>query len=184
MSSLKAVPTAIPDVLVLETPVFRDARGFFTEGFNARAFATATGIDTPFVQDNHSLSHRGVLRGMHYQIRHPQGKLVRVIEGSVFDVAVDLRRSSATFGRWVGEVLSAENRRQMWIPPGFAHGFVVLGEHAQCLYKTTDYWHPEYERVLHWDDPTVGIDWPIDFAPLLAAKDAGAPLLSAVETFR
>jgi len=180
---LKVVPTAIPEVLVLEMPMFEDPRGFFTEGFNARAFADATGVDASFVQDNHSLSLHGVLRGLHYQVHHPQGKLVRVIEGSVFDVAVDLRRSSATFGRWVGEVLSAENRRQMWIPPGFAHGFVVLGERAQCLYKTTDYWHPESERTLRWDDPAIGIDWPIDFAPLLAPKDANAPLLAAVETF-
>jgi dTDP-4-dehydrorhamnose 3,5-epimerase len=180
---LSVTPTAIPDVLILEPQVFEDARGYFVESFNARAFAAATGIDTPFVQDNHSLSGRGVLRGLHYQIRHPQGKLIRVIEGSVYDVAVDLRRSSPTFGRWVGEVLSSDNRRQMWIPPGFAHGFVVLGERAQCLYKTTDYWHPECERTLRWDDPSIGIDWPIGFAPQLAEKDAKALALAEVETF-
>ena len=180
---LNVTPTAIADVLVLVPQVFEDGRGSFVESFNAREFAAATGIRTPFVQDNHSVSGRGVLRGLHYQIAHPQGKLIRVIEGSVFDVAVDLRRSSPTFGQWAGEVLSSENRRQMWIPPGFAHGFVVLGERAQCLYKTTDYWHPESERTLMWNDPAIGIAWPIDFAPLLAAKDANALPLSAVETF-
>ena len=180
---LTVTPSVIPDVLMLVPQVFEDARGSFVETFNARDFAAATGIDTPFVQDNHSMSQRGVLRGMHYQVERPQGKLIRVIEGSVFDVAVDLRRSSPTFGRWVGEVLSAENGRQMWIPPGFAHGFVVLGERAQCLYKTTDYWYPGFERTLKWNDPAVGIDWPIAFAPLLAAKDAHAPPLSAAETF-
>lgn len=180
---LNVTPTAIPDVLVLVPPLFEDERGSFAESFNARAFAAATGVDTPFVQDNHSLSGRGVLRGMHYQISRPQGKLIRVIEGSVFDVAVDLRRSSPTFGRWAGEVLSAENRRQMWIPPGFAHGFVVLGERAQCLYKTTDYWYPACERTLQWNDPAIGIEWPIAFEPHLAAKDAHALPLSAVETF-
>lgn len=180
---LTVIPTAIADVLVLVPQVFKDERGSFVESFNARAFAAATGVDTPFVQDNHSLSGRGVLRGLHYQISHPQGKLIRVTEGSVFDVAVDLRRSSPSFGRWVGEVLSAENGRQMWIPPGFAHGFVVLGERAQCQYKTTDYWHPEHERTLLWNDPAIGIDWPIGFAPQLAGKDAQAPCLSQVETF-
>lgn len=180
---LTVTPTGIPDVLMLVPQAFEDARGSFVETFNAREFAAATGVAMPFVQDNHSLSQRGVLRGLHYQIRHPQGKLVRVIEGSVFDVAVDLRRSSPTFGRWVGEVLSAENRRQMWIPPGFAHGFVVLGERAQCLYKTTDYWYPEFERTLRWNDPAIGIEWPIGYAPQLAAKDANAPGLREVETF-
>ncbi|MFC5461636.1 dTDP-4-dehydrorhamnose 3,5-epimerase [Massilia niabensis] len=180
---LNVIPTAIADVLVLVPQVFEDDRGSFVESFNARAFAAATGVETTFVQDNHSLSGRRVLRGMHYQISHPQGKLIRVIEGSVFDVAVDLRRSSPTFGRWVGEVLSAENRRQMWIPPGFAHGFVVLGERAQCLYKTTDYWYPEFERTVLWNDPDIGIAWPIAFAPQLADKDAKALPLSAVETF-
>jgi dTDP-4-dehydrorhamnose 3,5-epimerase len=180
---LTVTPTAIPDVLILVPPVFEDARGTFSETFNAREFLATTGIDTPFVQDNHSMSQRGVLRGMHYQVGYPQGKLIRVVEGSVFDVAVDLRRSSPTFGRWVGEVLTAENRRQMWIPPGFAHGFVVLGERAQCLYKVTEYWHPGCERSLLWNDPAIGIDWPIAFDPQLAIKDAEAPPLSAVETF-
>jgi dTDP-4-dehydrorhamnose 3,5-epimerase len=180
---LSVTSTAIADVLVLVPQVFEDDRGSFVESFNARDFAVATGVATPFVQDNHSLSQRGVLRGLHYQVQHPQGKLIRVIEGSVFDVAVDLRRSSPTFGRWVGEVLSAANGRQMWIPPGFAHGFVVLGERAQCLYKTTDYWHPGCERSLRWNDPAIGIDWPIDFHPQLAPRDANAPPLAQVETF-
>jgi dTDP-4-dehydrorhamnose 3,5-epimerase len=180
---LNVIPTAIPDVLVLVPQAFEDARGFFFESFNLREFAAATGVHTTFVQDNHSLSQRGVLRGLHYQVQHSQGKLIRVIEGSVFDVAVDLRRSSPTFGKWVGEVLSADNHRQMWIPPGFAHGFVVLGERAQCLYKTTDYWYPEFERSVRWNDPDIGIDWPIAFTPQLADKDANAQPLRAVETF-
>lgn len=180
---LRVTPTAVPDVLLLEPQVFTDARGFFSESYNARDFAAATGVEAAFVQDNHSLSERGVLRGLHYQIQHPQGKLISVIEGSVFDVAVDLRRSSPSFGRWTGTVLSSENRRQMWIPPGFAHGFVVLGERAQCLYKTTDYWYPAFERTLQWNDPAVGIDWPIDFAPRLAPKDAQAQSWSELETF-
>ncbi len=180
---LDVTPTAIPEVLVLVPQVFEDARGSFVESFNARDFAGATGVDAAFVQDNHSLSRQGVLRGLHYQVRHPQGKLIRVVEGSVFDVAVDLRRSSPTFGRWVGEVLSAENGRQMWIPPGFAHGFVVLGERAQCLYKTTDYRYPEFERILLWNDPAIGIDWPIAFAPQLASKDANGQPFGALETF-
>jgi dTDP-4-dehydrorhamnose 3,5-epimerase len=165
-------PTAIPDVLVLEPKVFGDARGFFFESFNARDFRELTGLQVDFVQDNHSKSAKGVLRGLHYQIQHAQGKLVRVTHGSVFDVAVDLRRSSLTFGRWVGQVLSADNFKQLWIPPGFAHGFVVLSEAAEFLYKTTDYWYPEHERSLLWNDPTVGVEWPIDFEPQLAAKDA------------
>ncbi len=176
-------PTAIPDVLVLEPKVFGDARGFFFESFNARDFAQATGLQVEFVQDNHSKSARGVLRGLHYQIEHAQGKLVRVTQGEVFDVAVDLRQSSPTFGRWVGERLSADNHKQMWVPPGFAHGFVVLSESAEFLYKTTDYWYPEHERSLLWNDPALGIDWPIDGPPLLAAKDAAALLLSAAATF-
>lgn len=177
------IPTAIPDVLLLEPKVFGDARGFFYESFNAREFAEVTGITTAFVQDNHSKSARGVLRGLHYQIQHPQGKLVRVIDGDVFDVAVDLRTSSPTFGKWVGERLTAENNRQLWIPPGFAHGFVVLSETAQFLYKTTDYWYPAHERSLLWNDPALGIDWPIDFAPQLAAKDAAAKLLADADLF-
>ena len=177
------IPTAIPEVLILEPKVFGDARGFFLESFNARDFAQATGLNVDFVQDNHSKSAKGVLRGLHYQIQHAQGKLVRVVEGEVFDVAVDLRRSSPTFGRWVGERLSASNHRQLWVPPGFAHGFVVLSESAQFLYKTTDYWYPEHERSLLWNDPAIGIDWPIDVQPLLAAKDAAASLLRDAEVF-
>lgn len=176
-------PTAMPDVLVLEPKVFGDARGFFFESFNARDFAQVTGLNVEFVQDNHSKSARGVLRGLHYQIQHPQGKLVRVIKGEVFDVAVDLRRSSPTFGRWVGERLSADNHRQLWVPPGFAHGFVVTSESAEFLYKTTDYWYPEHERSLLWSDPAIGIHWPIEGQPLLAAKDAAAALLRAAELF-
>ena len=175
--------TAIPDVLVLEPKVFGDARGFFFESFNARDFAQATGLNVEFVQDNHSKSARGVLRGLHYQIQHAQGKLVRVVQGEVFDVAVDLRRSSPTFGRWVGERLNADNHRQMWIPPGFAHGFVVTSESAEFLYKTTDYWYPEHERSLLWNDPQLAIAWPLTGEPLLAAKDAAAPLLSQAVTF-
>jgi dTDP-4-dehydrorhamnose 3,5-epimerase len=176
-------PTAIPDVLVLEPKVFGDARGFFYESFNARDFAEATGVDVQFVQDNHSKSAKGVLRGLHYQIQHPQGKLVRVVQGSVFDVAVDLRKSSPTFGRWAGVELSADNCRQMWVPPGFAHGFVVLSESAEFLYKTTDYWYPEHERGLLWNDPAIGIEWPIDAAPQLAAKDQAAKPLAEAELF-
>lgn len=176
-------PTAIPDLLVLEPEVFGDARGFFFESFNMRDFAKATGLDVSFVQDNHSRSSKGVLRGMHYQIRHPQGKLVRVVQGVVFDVAVDLRQSSPTFGRWVGTVLSAENRKQMWVPPGFAHGFVVLSESADFLYKTTDYWYPEHERCLLWNDPAVAIDWPIDGMPKLADKDVGGDEFEQADLF-
>ena len=167
-----ATPTAIPDVLALTPKVFGDARGFFFESFNARDFREVTGVQADFVQDNHSKSAKGVLRGLHYQIQHAQGKLVRVVAGTVFDVAVDLRKSSPTFGRWVGEILSADDHKQLWIPPGFAHGFVVLSESAEFLYKTTDYWSPEHERTLMWNDPSIGIDWPIDFTPQLAAKDA------------
>jgi dTDP-4-dehydrorhamnose 3,5-epimerase len=170
-------PTQLPEVLILEPKVFGDARGFFFESFNARDFAQATGLDVQFVQDNHSKSAQGVLRGLHYQIQHPQGKLVRVTQGEVFDVAVDLRRSSPNFGRWDGVILSADNKRQLWIPPGFAHGFVTLSESAEFLYKTTDYWYPEHERSLLWNDPTVGIVWPMTTAPLLAAKDAKAQTL-------
>lgn len=177
-------PTALPEVLILNPKVFGDARGFFYESFNARDFAQATGVDTPFVQDNHSKSARGVLRGLHYQIEHAQGKLVRVVAGTVFDVAVDLRRSSPNFGRWVGVELSAENQRQLWVPAGFGHGFLVTSDSAEFLYKTTDYWYPEHERSLRWDDPTLGITWPLNgTAPLLAAKDAQAPLLYDVEVF-
>lgn len=170
---MKAAPTAIPDVLLIEPRVFGDARGFFFESFNQRAFAQATGVDATFVQDNHSLSAHGVLRGLHYQIRQPQGKLVRVVAGEVFDVAVDLRRSSATFGKWVGAVLSAQNKTQMWVPPGFAHGFVVLSDAAEFLYKTTDYYAPEHEHCIAWNDPTLAIAWPtLAQAPALSGKDA------------
>ena len=176
-------PTAIPGILILEPKVFGDARGFFFESFNARDFAQATGLEVEFVQDNHSKSARGVLRGLHYQIQHPQGKLVRVVQGEVFDVAVDLRKSSPTFGKWVGVNLSADNHRQLWVPPGFAQGFVVLSESAEFMYKTTDYWYPEHERSLLWSDPTVAINWPIDFVPQLAAKDAAGKILAECDSF-
>lgn len=176
-------PTALPEVLVLEPKVFGDARGFFYESFNQRDFATATGLDVQFVQDNHSRSAKGVLRGLHYQIQHPQGKLVRVTQGAVFDVAVDIRRSSPRFGKWVGVELSADNFRQLWIPPGFAHGFVVTSESAEFLYKTTDYWYPAHERSLLWSDPALGIEWPLQDVPQLAAKDAVAKTLVEAEVF-
>lgn len=177
---LTAIPTAIPDVLLLEPTVFGDARGFFLESYNARDFRAATGLDVGFVQDNHSKSAHGVLRGLHYQVQHAQGKLVRVVQGRVFDVAVDLRRSSPTCGRWVGTLLDADEHQQLWIPPGFAHGFVVLSESAEFLYKCSDYWYPEHERSLLWNDAELGIDWPIDFIPQMAAKDAaGTPFAQA-----
>ncbi|MDB5776810.1 MAG: rfbC [Herbaspirillum sp.] len=180
---MQIVPTSLPEVICIEPKVFGDARGFFFESFNARAFAQLTGVDAHFVQDNHSKSAQHVLRGLHYQIRHPQGKLVRVTAGAVFDVAVDIRKSSPRFGQWTGAVLSADNKRQLWIPPGFAHGFVVLSESAEFLYKTTDYWMPEHERCLLWNDAALGIDWGIDAAPLLSDKDKlGKPLADA-ETF-
>ena len=170
---MKATPTAIADVLLIEPRVFGDARGFFYESFNARAFAEATGVKLDFVQDNHSKSARGVLRGLHYQSQRPQGKLVRVVSGEVFDVAVDIRPQSPTYGQWVGEILSASNHRQLWIPPGLAHGFLVLSDTAEFLYKTTDYYAPEYERCLAWDDRTINISWPLNGAvPLVSAKDA------------
>jgi len=176
-------PTVIPEVLVLTPKVFGDTRGFFFESFNQRDFAEVTGLDVAFVQDNHSRSAKNVLRGLHYQIQNPQGKLVRVTKGAVFDVVVDMRRSSVTFGKWVGVELSAENKRQLWVPPGFAHGFVVLSDAAEFLYKTTDYWYPEYERSLLWNDPQVGIDWPIQDAPQLAKKDAEGSLFASADTF-
>lgn len=186
---MQLIPTAIPDVLLFEPKVFGDARGFFYESFNERNFLEALAAVSPtipaphFVQDNHSKSSRNVLRGMHYQIRQPQGKLVRVIAGEVFDVAVDLRASSPTFGKWVGMTLSGENCRQAWIPPGFAHGFVVLSDTAEFLYKTTDYWAPEYERCIAWNDPALGIVWPLNGAPLLSAKDQLGHALAQAETF-
>ena len=173
-------------VHVFEPKVYGDARGFFYESFNERRFAEQTGLGDQvprFVQDNHSKSAHNVLRGLHYQIRQPQGKLVRVIAGAVFDVAVDIRKDSATFGRWFGTTLSAENQRQMWIPVGFAHGFVVLGDSAEFLYKTTDYWAPEHERCIRWDDPAIGIDWPVTGTPLLSAKDLTGSLLADAELF-
>jgi len=180
---MKVIETAIPDLLILEPKVFGDARGFFMESFNARSFQEATGLNVDFVQDNHSRSAKGVLRGLHYQIQQAQGKLVRVVRGSVFDVAVDLRRSSPTFGQWVGVTLSEENNRQFWIPPGFAHGFLVTSDSADFLYKTTDYYAPEHERSLAWNDPAVGVVWPLDGAPLLSAKDVAGKPLGECETF-
>jgi dTDP-4-dehydrorhamnose 3,5-epimerase len=168
---MKVTPTAIADVLILEPKVFGDARGFFFESFNQRAFEVATGVNAAFVQDNHSRSTQGVLRGLHYQTQHAQGKLVRVARGAVWDVAVDIRRDSPTFGRWVGVELSEANQHQLWIPPGLAHGFVVLSESADFLYKTTQYYAPEFERSLRWDDPTLSIDWPQAVPPKLSAKD-------------
>ena len=176
-------PTALPEVLLLQPKVFGDARGFFFESFNLRDFELATGLKRQFVQDNHSRSSKGVLRGLHYQVQHPQGKLVRVTQGEVFDVAVDLRRSSPNFGKWTSATLSAENRQQVWIPEGFAHGFLVLSESAECLYKTTDYWYSQHERSIIWNDPTLGIDWPLSTTPLLAEKDAHAPRLTEAEVF-
>ena len=170
---MKVTRTAIPDVCLIEPKVFGDARGFFYESFNARAFAEATGVQTEFVQDNHSRSGRGVLRGLHYQIQQAQGKLVRVVAGEVYDVAVDIRRSSPTFGKWVGAHLSADNKAQFWVPAGFAHGFVVLSETAEFLYKTTDYYAPEHEQCIAWNDPFLNIQWPdLGEAPKLSAKDA------------
>ena len=179
---MKATPTAIADVLIIEPKVFGDARGFFYESFNQKAFNEATGLDVQFVQDNHSRSAKGVLRGLHYQIEQAQGKLVRVVRGAVFDVAVDIRKSSATFGQWVGVELSAENHRQLWVPPGFAHGFLTLSESADFLYKTTDYYAPQHERCIAWNDPTLNIDWPLQgLLPQVSGKDlAGAALADAV----
>ena len=169
---MKATPTLIPDVLLIEPKIFGDDRGFFFESFNRRAFHEATGLNVDFVQDNHSKSARNVLRGLHYQLAQPQGKLVRVTQGEVFDVAVDIRKGSPTFGQWVGEILSAENKKQLWIPAGLAHGFVVLSETAEFLYKTTDYYAPQHERCIAWNDPDLAIAWPIEGQPLLSAKDA------------
>lgn len=180
---MEVVPTAIPEVLILEPKVFGDERGFFFESFNAHSFEQATGLKREFVQDNHSKSSKNVLRGLHYQILQPQGKLVRVVQGEVFDVAVDLRKSAKTFGQWVGVHLSAENKRQLWVPEGFAHGFLVLSETAEFLYKTTDYYAPEYERSLLWNDPYLEIDWPFEGSPRLAAKDAAAKKLVETDVF-
>ena len=178
---MKVSPLAIADVMLIEPRIFGDERGFFYESFNQRAFAEATAVTLPFVQDNHSKSAKGVLRGLHYQVVNPQGKLVRVTSGTVFDVAVDIRPDSPTFGQWVGEILSADNKRLLWVPPGLAHGFVVLSDSAEFLYKTTDYYAPEHERCIVWNDPTLAIAWPpMDEAPKLSAKDAvGASFLDA-----
>ncbi len=174
---MKIIPTAIPDLLILEPKVFGDTRGFFFESFNASSFRQATGLDVIFVQDNHSRSQKGVLRGLHYQVRQSQGKLVRVVRGAVFDVAVDIRQSSPAFGQWLGIELTEDNHRQFWIPPGFAHGFVVLTDSADVLYKTSVYYAPEYERCILWNDPAIGIQWPLAGEPLLSEKDkAGLPL--------
>ena len=178
---MKVTPTAIADVLIIEPRVFGDARGFFYESFNQQAFDKATGLTLNFVQDNHSRSAKGVLRGLHYQVQQPQGKLVRVARGAVFDVAVDIRKSSPSFGKWVGVELSEDNHRQLWVPPGLAHGFLVLSETADFLYKTTDYYAPEYERCIAWNDAAIGIDWPIEMPPSLSAKDKGGLTLSQVE---
>jgi len=180
---MKATRTAIPDLLIIEPKVFGDDRGFFFESFNRRRFAELLGLDVDFVQDNHSRSARNVLRGLHYQIQHAQAKLVRVIQGAVLDVAVDIRRSSPTFGQHVTLELSAENKRMLWIPEGFAHGFLVLSDTAESLYKTTDYWYPEYERCLRWDDPTLAIDWKLRTTPLLSAKDTQGKKFTEAELF-
>ncbi|MDO8772761.1 MAG: dTDP-4-dehydrorhamnose 3,5-epimerase [Burkholderiaceae bacterium] len=181
---MKVTPTAIPDVLIIEPKVFGDARGFFYESFNQKAFNEATGTDYQFVQDNHSRSVKGVLRGLHYQIQQPQGKLVRVVRGAVFDVAVDIRKGSPTFGKWVGVELSEENHRQLWVPPGFAHGFLVLSESADFLYKTTDYCAPEYERCIAWNDTDIGIEWPFIqnkiSSPNLSVKDGQGKSIASV----
>lgn len=180
---MKATPLVIPDVVLLEPRVFGDDRGFFFESFNQAKFEAAIGRSVNFVQDNHSRSVKNVLRGLHYQVRQPQGKLVRVVAGEVFDVAVDLRKSSPTFGQWVGEILSADNKKQLWIPEGFAHGFVVLSESAEFLYKTTDYYAPEHERCILWSDPSIGISWPVNGEPMLSAKDRAGSLLRDADLF-
>lgn len=180
---MQIITTAIPDVLILEPKVFGDARGFFLESYNQQTFNSLAGISPVFVQDNHSRSAKNVLRGLHYQIKQPQGKLVRVVSGVVFDVAVDLRRASPTFGHWVGVELSGDNHRQFWVPEGFAHGFVVLSEQADFLYKTTDYYAPGYERCIRWDDPEIGIEWPAGITPTLSAKDEQGLRLREAEVF-
>ncbi len=180
---MKAMPLALPEVVLLEPKVFGDRRGSFFESYNHAQFEEAIGRQVEFVQDNHSRSARNVLRGLHYQIQHPQGKLVRVVSGEVFDVAVDVRRSSPTFGKWVGELLSAENKKQLWVPEGYAHGFLVLSDIAEFLYKTTDYYFPEFERGIRWDDPAIGIQWPADSQPVLSEKDRNAALLADAEVF-
>ncbi len=180
---MKVTPFAIPEIVLIEPKVFGDERGFFFESFNQARFEETVGREINFVQDNHSRSVKNVLRGLHYQIQQPQGKLVRVVQGEVFDVAVDLRKSSPTFGRWVGQVLSAENKHQLWIPEGFAHGFVVLSDTAEFLYKTTDYYAPAHERCLLWNDPVLNIQWPLGIAPVLSAKDTQGKPFNEVEVF-
>lgn len=180
---MKVIPTEIPDVLIIEPQVYGDDRGFFLESFNQKDFREKTGVNTTFVQDNHSMSLKNVLRGLHYQIPNPQGKLVRVVNGSVFDVAVDARQSSPTFGQWVGCVLSAENKRIFWVPEGFAHGFLVLSDQAEFLYKTTNYYYPQYEKTILWNDADLGIDWPLDTPPILSPKDQAGQPFKSVEVF-
>jgi len=180
---MQIVQTAIPEVLIIEPQVYGDERGFFFESFNQQRFEALTGVKADFVQDNHSRSAVNVLRGLHYQIQQPQGKLVRVVAGEVFDVAVDLRRQSATFGKWVGMVLSADNKRQLWVPPGFAHGFLVLKEGTEFLYKTTDYYAPQHERCIRWNDPEIGIEWPLASEPVLSAKDQLGLDISKADVF-
>jgi len=181
---MKCTPTAIEGVLLLEPQVFTDERGFFFESYNARRFREACGFEPVFVQDNHSRSHRKVLRGLHYQVEVPQGKLVRVVQGTVFDVVVDLRAASPSFGRWIGTELSAANRRQLWVPPGCAHGFLALSEEAECLYKATEYWSPAHERTLLWNDARLAIDWPLAGEPILSAKDREGRTFAEAEVFR
>ena len=180
---MEIIPSKIKDVLILKPKVFGDERGFFFESFNAKLFAEKTGVNCQFVQDNHSRSSQNVLRGLHYQIKQPQGKLLRVIAGEIFDVAVDIRKNSPTFNEWVGLILSAENKQQIWIPEGFAHGFLVLSEFAEVLYKTTDYYAPQYERCIRWDDPDININWNLDTQPILSAKDQAGKLLKDAECF-
>ena len=180
---MRVIPTSIPDLLIIEPKVFGDSRGFFFESFNQAAFHAATGVSPDFVQDNHSRSAQGVLRGLHYQIRQPQGKLVRVVRGSAYDVVVDLRKRSPTFGRWVGVDLSEENHRQLWVPAGFAHGFLVTSDSADFLYKATDYYAPEHERCIAWDDPQIAIEWPLQGRPSLSAKDTAGVSLAEAEVF-
>lgn len=181
---MKVTATSIPEVLIIEPKVFGDERGFFYESFNQRAFNEATGVEANFVQDNHSRSTKGVLRGLHYQVENPQGKLVRVARGSVFDVAVDIRKSSPSFGKWVGVELSEQNHRQLWVPPGFAHGFLVTSDSADFLYKTTDYYAPQFERCIAWDDAGIGVQWPADVTPQLSAKDSAGLRLAVAEVFQ
>jgi dTDP-4-dehydrorhamnose 3,5-epimerase len=180
---MKVIPTEIPDVLIIEPQVYGDDRGFFLESFNQKDFREKTGVNTTFVQDNHSMSLKNVLRGLHYQIPNPQGKLVRVVSGSVFDVAVDARKGSPTFGQWVGCILSAENKRIFWVPEGFAHGFLVLSDRAEFLYKTTNYYYPQYEKTIAWNDADLGIDWPLQTPPILSPKDQAGQPFKSVEVF-